>query len=79
LFGLFRYQPNINERWKLLTQVELFPVYNTGNSTWILTQRLRLGPKHKAWSGGVMMDFNQTGKSSFTTSNNIGGFIRHDF
>jgi len=79
LFGLFRYQPKINENWKGFGQLELFPVYNPSSEVWNLTQRLRLGAKYQAWAGGLMMDFNQTGKTQFTKTNNIGAFVRYDF
>jgi hypothetical protein len=79
LFGLFRYQPSLNQTWRLLTQAELFPIFNTASKGWNLTQRFRLGLKYHSWGGGLMMDLNQTGKESFTGTHNIGAFIRHDF
>ncbi|HMO34393.1 MAG TPA: hypothetical protein PKE07_15455 [Lacibacter sp.] len=79
LFGLFRYQPAINDNWKWLSQVELFPVYSPHNGRWNLTQRIRLGAKYQSWGGGWMMDLNQTGKSSFVTTNNVGVFVRCEF
>jgi hypothetical protein len=79
LFGLFKYTPKISEQWRLFSQVELFPVYNPSSEIWNLTQRFRLGGKCQAWAGGLMLDLNQTGKANFTSTNNIGGFIRYDF
>jgi hypothetical protein len=79
LFGLFRYQPTINHQWKGFFQAEVFPVYNPKNQFWSLTQRFRLGAKYHAWAGGAMLDFNQSGKSTFTLTQNIGAFIRYDF
>ncbi|MFN8357369.1 MAG: hypothetical protein U0Y10_23130 [Spirosomataceae bacterium] len=79
LFGLFRYQPTIKNQWKGFFQAELFPVFNPTTSVWNITQRLRLGGKRHSWAGGLMMDLNQTGKDSFTTTNNIGAFVRYDF
>jgi hypothetical protein len=79
LFGLFRYQPPLNARWRLLTQAELFPIYHPGSKLWNLTQRFRLGLKYHSWGGGLMLDLNQTGIESFTTTHNVGGFIRHEF
>ncbi|HRR09065.1 MAG TPA: hypothetical protein PLO56_10280 [Rhodothermales bacterium] len=78
-FGLFRYQPKINKKWKGFGQAELFPVYNPTTKTWNLTQRLRLGAKHRAWAVGLMMDLNQTGRDRLTQTNNWGGFLRYDF
>lgn len=79
VFGLFRYTPSLNEEWKIFSQVELFPVYNPKTGNWNLTQRLRVGPKYRKFSFGAMADFNQTGKSEFTYTNNFGGFLRYDF
>lgn len=79
LFGMFRYQPKISERWKGFGQLELFPVYTPSTEIWNLTQRIRLGAKHHAWAGGLMMDFNQYGNGSLTKTNNTGVFLRYDF
>lgn len=79
LFGLFRYQPPINDQWKGFGQVELFPVYNPTSEIWNITQRLRLGVKYQTWASGFMADFNQFGKDYLTKSNNIGGFLRCEF
>lgn len=79
LFGLFRYQPAINDRWKGFGQLELFPVYNPGAEIWSITQRLRLGARYHTWAGGFMADFNQTGKNNFAQTYNLGGFLRHEF
>jgi hypothetical protein len=79
LFGLFRWQPMLNEQWRLFSQVELFPIYNPENEFWNLTQRLRLGTKHHGWAAGFMTDFNQSGSDDFIKTSNVGGFLRHDF
>lgn len=79
LFGLFRWQPKLNEQWRLFSQLELFPVYNPENKFWSLTQRLRLGAKSHAWTAGILADFNQSGKVGFTKMKNMGVFLRHDF
>ena len=79
VFGLFRYTPKINEKLKLFTQMELFPVFSPSQKNWNLTQRFRLGLKYNKYAFGLMADFNQVGKSSFQTTQNVGAFIRHDF
>ena len=79
LFGLFRYTPVLKADWRLFSQVELFPVFNPDAEIWSLTQRIRLGAKYHQWAAGFMADFNQTGKTDFVKTNNIGGFVRHDF
>lgn len=79
MFGLFRWQPKLNEQWRLFAQLELFPVYNPENEYWNITQRLRFGAKHRAWAAGLMADFNQSGTGDFVQTKNLGGFLRHDF
>lgn len=79
LFGLFRYQPVVNETWKGLLQLELFQVYNPSSEFWNITQRIRIGAKKDAWGGGFMIDLNQSGSNRFINSNNTGVFLRYDF
>jgi hypothetical protein len=79
VFGLFRYQPKINETWRIFSQLELFPAYHFSAETWSLTQRLRFGVKYHTWAAGFMADFNQTGKITFKNTNNWGVFIRNEF
>lgn len=79
LFGLFRYQPKINENWKLFSQAELFPVYNFKNEYWNITERLRLGLKKSRTTFGLMTDFSQSGITNFTATENVGAFLRQEF
>lgn len=79
LFGLFRYQPTINRQWKGFFQAEVFPVYSPNTQLWNLTQRFRLGTRFHTWAGGLMLDFNQTGKKEFSSTQNLGIFIRNEF
>lgn len=78
-FGLFRYQPKINDKWTGFGQLEIFPIYNPTAETWNITQRLRLGAKYHAWASGFMADFNQSGKDNWTKTNNAGVFLRYEF
>ncbi|MCU0429537.1 MAG: hypothetical protein MUF42_06150 [Cytophagaceae bacterium] len=79
LFMLFRFQPSISPTLKLFSQVEVFPVYQSGTRSWNLTQRLRLGLKHRSWAAGPMADFNQVGAKTWKRSNNLGAFVRYEF
>lgn len=78
-FGLFRYQPKINEKWQLFSQLELFPVYNLSSDIWNTTERIRLGIKSNQLAFGLMLDTNQNGKTNWTTNENSGLFVRYDF
>ena len=79
VFGLFRYQPKIDEKWNFFSQLELFPIYNLSSELWNITQRIRLGAKYQNAVFGFMTDFNQSGKSDFSTNENMGAFLRYDF
>jgi hypothetical protein len=79
VFGLFRFTPKLNEKWRLFSQLELFPIYNPSSEFWNITQRLRIGPKFDRFTFGVMADFNQSGITNFNTTENMGGFLRYDF
>lgn len=79
IFGLFRYQPKINEQWNFFSQLEIFPVYNPSSEFWNITQRIRLGTKYQNIAFGLMTDLNQSGINGFTTTENIGGFLRYEF
>lgn len=79
VFGLFRYQPKINEQWSVYSQYELFLVYHLANKFWNTTQRARLGVKYQNIAFGLMIDLNHTRINNPTSNENIGGFVRYDF
>jgi hypothetical protein len=80
LFVLARYEPKLTEKIHLFTQLELvnaFPTESKGNFN--LFQRIRIGLKIKEWQFGIGADFNELGNTTFVNTNNIGGFLRHEF
>jgi hypothetical protein len=79
VFGMFRYHPKIKSTTHAFGQLEIFPVYTPSTDVWNLTQRVRLGLKRRSLASGFMADFNQTGKSNFTTTHNLGIFLRNEF
>lgn len=80
VFVLSRYEPKLTEKLNLFTQLELVNAFPTNNTEYFnLTQRVRLGLKIKDWQFGAGADFNETGNKTFTNTNNIGGFLRHEF
>jgi len=79
VFGLFRYVPKINSSLHAFGQLEFFPVYTPSTEVWSLTQRVRIGLKHRSMAAGFMADFNQTGKNNFTSTHNLGIFMRNEF
>jgi hypothetical protein len=79
VFGMFRYQPKIKSILYAFGQLELFPVYTPSTEVWNLTQRVRFGLKRRTMAAGFMADFNQTGNNNFTTTHNLGIFLRNEF
>lgn len=79
VFGMFRYIPALADGWKAFTQIELFPVLQTGSKTKTYTQRLRIGVKRTSWSTGLMQDLNLYRSPNFPNISNIGLFFRQDF
>lgn len=80
LFMLTRFEPKLTAKLNLFTQLELvnaFPTINTNN--YVFIQRVRLGLKVKEWQFGAGCDLNEYGNTSFVNTNNIGGFLRHEF
>jgi hypothetical protein len=43
------------------------------------TARARVGVQIRRWQFGPGMDVTRAGRTSFTNTLNIGGFVRHDF
>ena len=79
VFGLFRYQPQLNTLLQGFAQYEFFPVYKPSAGFWNITQRLRLGIKYHTWALGGMADVSQTGKNKLLSSYNLGVFLRNEF
>ncbi len=79
-FFLGRYTPKLTNKLNLFTQLELvnaLPTLETNNFNFI--QRLRLGLKVKEYQFGFGSDFSTLGKNNFTTTQNIGVFLRYEF
>jgi hypothetical protein len=79
-FVLTRFEPKLSETFNLFTQLELINAFPTeANEQYNFIQRVRVGLKMKEWQIGVGTDFNELGNATFANSNNIGGFLRHEF
>jgi len=79
-FILTRIEPKLTKKLNLFAQLELvnaIPTDTDGNHNYI--QRARLGCKINTWQFGFGSDFNQFGVDQFTTTNNLGVFLRHEF
>ncbi|WP_421795654.1 hypothetical protein [Haliscomenobacter sp.] len=79
-FVLTRYTPPLSERLHLYTQLELVNAFPTvENKTFSLIQRFRLGLKVRDWQYGLGADFSQNGRNTWTNTDNLGLFLRHEF
>ncbi len=79
-FILTRFEPRLSDKLNIFAQLELvnaFPTEAEANYSFI--QRLRLGLKIRIWQFGLGADFNESGIASFTNTNNLGVFLRHEF
>lgn len=79
-FLLTRYEPKLTEKLNLFTQLELVNSLPTAqNGAYSFIQRGRLGLKRQTWQFGAGADFTALGNQTFTTTRNIGAFLRHEF
>lgn len=78
-FLLSRWEPPLSHTLNLFAQLELLSVLDP-HGTWSFTQRARLGLGFPLrWQAGAGLDLGQVGKETFTTSSNVGLFIRKEF
>lgn len=79
-FLLSRWEPQLSRRHRLFSQLELLTTADP-EGTLALVQRIRLGlgfPRLR-WQAGLGLDLGQTGRTTFSTTSNVGLFIRKDF
>ena len=76
-FSIFRYTPILKKDWKLYSSVELFSLFRQNNHL-VSVQRLRLGVDYKALQFGIGANFSAFG-ADWSTTSNIGGFVRKAF
>lgn len=79
-FLLMRYTPKLSDKVQLFTQFEsvnAFPTDSLENISF--TQRFRLGLKMGRWQFGVGFDGQQTGRKTWSNTNNTGSFLRYEF
>jgi hypothetical protein len=79
-FFLGRYSPKLTNKLNLFSQVEVVNAFPTAEqNNFSFTQRFRIGLKIKEFQFGVGLDLSQLGRSNFTTTENLGGFLRYEF
>lgn len=78
-FFLGRFMPTLTDKINLFSQVELINVFPSAVQNYFsFAQRFRLGLKLKEFQFGVGLDISQLGRKDFTTTKNIGGFVRYE-
>jgi hypothetical protein len=78
-FVLSRFEPILNDRLRIFSQVELLTV-SDNHGQYQLTQRLRLGLGFKPnWQAGFGGDFQQQYAEVHFNSHNLGVFLRKEF
>lgn len=79
-FFLGRYTPMLSHKLNLFSQIEFVNAFPTvEQNIFSFTQRFRLGFKIKEFQFGAGIDWSQSGRASFTTTKNLGGFLRYEF
>lgn len=80
IFFLGRFTPKLTEKINLFSQLELINAAPTMiEKNYLFTQRIRLGLKMKAFQFGIGADFTQSGRASFSKTENLGLFLRYEF
>jgi hypothetical protein len=80
IFFLGRFTPKLTEKINLFSQLELINAAPTViQKNYAFTQRIRLGLKMKAFQYGIGLDFTQSGRASFSKTENLGLFLRYEF
>lgn len=77
-FSIFRYRPEINEKWKIYTSFELFMVFrNTDHLSSI--QRIRGGLEYQKYQFGIGANLQELGSDFEFFNNSYGVFLRREF
>lgn len=80
IFFLGRFTPKLTEKINFFSQLELINAAPTMiEKNYLFTQRIRLGLKMKAFQFGIGADFTQSGRASFSKTENLGLFLRYEF
>ena len=80
LFWLIRFTPKLSASLDFFAQAEfLNEIPMVPDRTFGFTQRARIGIQHKSWQVGFGIDLSQRGLTTFTTTENSGAFLRHEF
>lgn len=77
-FSMLRFTPELNEKWRLYTSLELFSNFNTvGHAASV--QRIRGGLDRQGYQFGLALNLSGIGKDYGTTDTNPGIFLRKQF
>ncbi len=77
-FSILRYTPDLSDRWKLYTSLELFSSFiETGHVTSV--QRMRIGVSWDNYQFGLALNLSGSGTQYQQTDSNPGLFIRKQF
>ncbi|MFN8360430.1 MAG: hypothetical protein U0264_11000 [Candidatus Kapaibacterium sp.] len=80
VFVLSRYTPYLRDGMNLYAQVELLANIPTGiKNKYNFVQRMRMGVKLREFQFGIAGDFVENGRTTYTSSTNLGVFLRYEF
>ena len=74
-FSIFRYTPELSEKWKAYSSLELFSAFREEGHA-LSVQRIRLGVDRNGYQFGFAVNFRATGRPYRLRDTNPGIFIR---
>ena len=77
-FSILRYTPELSEKWRVFTSLELFSNFNTGGHV-ASVQRVRAGLDRNGNQFGLALNLSGLGQDYSTTNSNPGIFLRKQF
>ncbi len=77
-FSIMRWTPDLNERWKWYTSLELFSAFDKQGHAFSV-QRVRGGVDFKGYQFGLAINLSGAGTDYSTTDSNPGIFVRKQF
>lgn len=79
-YFLLRYTPEISSKWGIYSQIESLNAFPTlAEDELRFFQSLRIGLDRHDWQIGPAADLSQRGRNSFSSTANVGLFLRHEF
>lgn len=77
-FSILRYQPSLNEKWRLYSSLELYSQFNVMGHV-VSVQRVRIGLARWGYQAGIGLNLSAQGQAYVLAPINPGLFLRKQF